>query len=510
MKQVLYRIILFALMLLSIDAANAQLTKKELTKLDETVKRAFETFKPSGLAVAVVMNDEIIYHQALGYSNAEQKKPLTTKSLFNIASCSKAFTSASIGILVDEGKLKWTDKVTSYFPEFKLADDYITRELTVEDLLCHRSGLGTFYGDLLWYNTTYSDEEVMKRIRYEPITRRFGIEYGYQNIMFLVAGKLIEKVSGQSWSQFVQTRIFTPLGMQDTRPSNDELTAGEDITDGHIDNKVIQRYDWNAAKPASGIYSSVDELSIWTMLLNNKGVYNGKRIISESSLRRIFDPHTVMNLSENMRQHGISFNLYAMGWRVHDYNGRKIVDHDGGMPGYISNVTLVPSEKAAFIILNNSNDSFVNEALKGDLLDFIAKGNDYDYISEMSSILSKSKVAEKTAMEEREKSRVSGTKPSHEPAAYAGIYRDQSYGDAEVKLEGNTMRLTMIPSGKVFTGTMEHWHYDTFKVVFKDEFLTYGLITFSFDAAGKATGFKIDLPSADFHFWNLDFKKVRS
>ncbi|HEX2977495.1 MAG TPA: serine hydrolase, partial [Bacteroidales bacterium] len=443
-------------------------------------------------------------------ANYSEKRPVKTTSLFNIASCSKAFTAVSVGILVDEGKLKWTDKVTSYFPWFRLADDYITRELTVEDLLCHRSGLGTFYGDLLWYNTTYSDEEVMKRIRFEPITRRFGIEYGYQNIMFLVAGKLIEKVSGQSWSEFVQSRIFTPLGMQETRPSNDELTPGQDVTDGHINNKAIERYDWNAAKSAAGIYSSVDELSLWTMLLNNKGMYKGKRIISESSLKRIFDPHTVMNISESMRNHGISFNLYAMGWRVHDYNGRKILDHDGGMPGYISNVTLVPSEKAAFIILNNSNDGFVNEALKGDLLDILVKGNDYDYISEMNSINNMSKAAEKASMEQREKSRVPGTKPSHEPDAYAGLYRDQSYGDAEVKLEGNSLRITFIPTGKVFTSTMEHWHYDTFKVVFKDEFLTYGLVTFSFDAAGKATGFRIDLPSADFHFWNLDFKKVKS
>jgi CubicO group peptidase (beta-lactamase class C family) len=135
-----------------------------------------------------VKDSAIVYHIAIGFSNAEYRKPVNTTSLFNIASCSKAFTALSIGILVDEGKLKWTDKVVDYFPGFKLADDYITKEMTIEDLLCHRSGLGTFYGDLLWYNTSYTDEEVMKRMRNEPITRRFGIEFGYQNIMFMIAG----------------------------------------------------------------------------------------------------------------------------------------------------------------------------------------------------------------------------------------------------------------------------------------------------------------------------------
>jgi CubicO group peptidase (beta-lactamase class C family) len=494
------------LLLLFAASAEAQPAKKDLARIDETVKRAFAAFQPTGLAVSVVMNDEIIYHQAFGYANASVKQPVKTTSLFNIASCTKAFTAASVAMLVDEGKIKWTDKVTAYFPEFRLADDYITRELTVEDLLCHRSGLGTFYGDLLWYNTDYSDEEVMKRIRFEPITRRFGIEYGYQNIMFLTAGKLIEKVSGQTWSDFVTKRIFMPLGMNQTRPSNDELTTDQDIALGHLKDKPLEQYDFNAAKSAAGIFSSVDELSLWTMLMLNKGTYNGKRLISESSINRILDPHTIMGVTEYTRQHGTNFNAYAMGWRVHDYNGEKIAEHNGGMPGYISKVTLVPSRKISFIILNNSNDPYINEALKGDLLDILVKGNDFDWISEYSGIMAKSEAADKISKEERLKSRIPGTKPSHSADGYTGVYRDKSYGDAEVILQNNKLRLTFIPSGKVFTGDLEHWHYDTFKVQFRDEYLTYGLVTFSFDSTGDVTGFKIDLPNEDFWFWNLDFR----
>lgn len=486
----------------------SQVSKKDLAKIDETVKKAFEVFKPTGLAVAVVKDSVVIYHNALGYAEADKKMPVKTTSLFNIASCSKAFTAACIGILVDEGKLKWTDKVTDYFPGFKLADDYITRQLTIEDLLCHRSGLGTFYGDLLWYNSSYSDEEVMERMRNEPITRRFGIEFGYQNIMFMMAGDIIKKVTGQSWSEFVDSRIYKPLGMLQTRPSNDELTTGQDIAFGHINNKVLGIIDFNAAKSAAAMYSSVDEMSIWTMLMLNNGKYGGKQIISQVSLNRLLEPHTILGASNSQKQHGINFYTYGLGWFIYDYNGKKIVEHDGGMPGYISKVTLIPEQKISIIILNNGNDFYVNSALIGDLMDILVKGREFDWIGEYSVIKSRSDAYEETNNRKRLESRVPDTKPSLLPAGYTGTFRDKSYGDAEIKSDGEKLILTFLPSKTVFTGELQHWHFDTFKVVFKDEYLTFGLITFSFDSAGKVTGFKIDLPSGDFHFWNLDFRKA--
>ena len=506
MKRIITSISVF--ILISVLTLSSQISNQDLAKIDETVKKAFEVFKPTGLTVAVMKDSSVIYHQALGFSNAEIRKPVNTTSLFNIASCSKAFTAFSIGILVDEGKLKWTDKVIDYFPEFRLSDDYITKELTVEDLLCHRSGLGTFYGDLLWYNTNYTDEEVMKRMRYEPITRRFGIEFGYQNIMFMIAGDLIHKVSGLTWSEFVQSRIFVPLGMAQTRPSNDELSKDQDIALGHLNNKALDIYDFSAVKSAAAIYSNVDELSIWTILLLNDGVYKGHRFISRASLNRIMEPHTILGASNMQKQHGINFFMYGLGWFIYDYNGKKIVEHDGGMPGYISKVTLVPDQKISIIILNNGNDGFVDNAIKGDLLDILFKGKEFDWIGEYSGIKERSEAFEQTANKQRLESRVMGTRPSLTPDGYTGNYRDKSYGDAEVTMESGKLRLTFLPARKVFTGELEHWHYDTFKVVFNDKFLTFGLITFSFNSAGRVTGFKIDLPSNDFHFWNLDFKKI--
>jgi CubicO group peptidase (beta-lactamase class C family) len=496
-------------LLLSSMTVTGQINKKELKKIDEIVKKAFSLFQPAGLAVAVVSDTGIIYRQALGYANTATGKQINTHSLFNIASCTKAFTAVAMGILVDEGKVDWNDKVTLYFPEFRLADDYITRELTIEDLLCHRSGLGTFFGDLLWYGTNYTDEEVMMRIRNEPVTRRFGIDYGYQNIMFLVAGEIIEKASGMTWSQFVSSRIFEPTGMNESRPSNDELTEKQDIAYGHLNNKPLGIYDFNAAKAAAGIYSSVDELSIWTMLINNKGVLKGRRIISEKTLARIFEPHTIIGASEFYKKHGINFNMYGMGWYIYDYNGEKIAEHDGGMPGYISKVTIIPSEKLSLIILNNGNDFFINNAIKGDILDILVKGKDFDWISEYSGIRTRYETSKQMADQKRKALRISGTKPSLSTQGYTGIYNDKSYGNAEVSSKDGKLVLTFLPAEKIFTGDLEHWHYNTYKVVFNDEYLTFGLVTFSINVAGKADGFKIDLPSEDFHFWNLDFKKTK-
>ncbi len=506
MKRIITSVSLF--ILISVLILNSQVSNQDLAKIDDIVKKAFDVFKPTGLAVSVMKDSVVIYHQAKGFSNAETRKPVFTTSLFNIASCSKAFTALSVGILVDEGKLKWTDKVVDYLPEFRLADDYITKEMTIEDLLCHRSGLGTFYGDLLWYYTSYTDEEVMRRIRNEPITKRFGIEFGYQNIMFMIAGDLVQKASGMTWSEFIESKILKPLGMLETRPSSDDLTKDQDIAFGHLNNKVLGIYKFNAVKPAAAIYSSVDELSIWTTLLMNDGVYRGKRIISKASLNRIMEPHTILGASSMQKQHGINFYMYGLGWFIYDYNGKKIVEHDGGMPGYISKVTMIPDQKISIIILNNGNDAYVDNAIRGDIMDILVKGKEFDWIGEYSAIKARSESFEQTNSKQRLAGRVPGTKPSLSPEGYTGTFRDKSYGDAEVSLDSGKLVLTFLPAKTVFTGELEHWHYDTFKVVFKDEFLTFGLITFSFNSAGKVTGFKVDLPSNDFHFWNLDFRKV--
>jgi hypothetical protein len=220
------------------------------------------------------------------------------------------------------------------------------------------------------------------------------------------------------------------------------------------------------------------------------------------------EPHTIIGAGNSQKRHGINFYTYGLGWFIFDYNGEKIVEHDGGMPGYISKVTLIPNKKISVIILNNGNNGFVNNALRGDLMDILVKGREFDWIGEYSSMAERSEAYEIKMNKERTESRVEGTVQSLPAEGYTGVFRDKSYGDAEISMENGKLKLVFLPAKKVFSGNLEHWHFNTFKVVFKDEFLTFGLVTFSFDSGGKVTGFKIDLPSADFHFWNLDFIKI--
>jgi CubicO group peptidase (beta-lactamase class C family) len=251
----------------------------------------------------------------------------------------------------------------------------------------------------------------------------------------MIAGDIIQKVTGLTWSEFVETRIFKPLGMVQTRPSNDELSKDQDIAFGHLNNKVLNIYNFNAVKSAAAIYSNVDELSIWTMLLMNNGTFKGHKIISSASLNRIMEPHTILGASSMQKQHGINFYMYGLGWFIYDYKGKKIVEHDGGMPGYISKVTIIPDQKISIIILNNGNDGFVDNALRGDLMDILLKGKEYDWIGEYKNIKVRSEAFEQNSNKLRLESRITGTKPSLSPDGYTGTFRDKSYGDAEVSLD---------------------------------------------------------------------------
>ena len=188
----------------------------DLHALDKYIEKAVQDFNLTGLAISIVQNDSIIFNKGYGYKNLKTSEAMTTGSLFNIASCSKAITAACMGMLVKEEKLNWKDKVIDYLPEFRLSDPYITKELNIKDLLCHRSGLATFDGDLLWYGTHYDNDEIIRRMRYLPIRNDFRSEYGYQNNMYLIAGEIIRKVTGMTWSEFVYERIFQPLEMSES------------------------------------------------------------------------------------------------------------------------------------------------------------------------------------------------------------------------------------------------------------------------------------------------------
>ncbi|HAF28578.1 MAG TPA: hypothetical protein DCG75_05975 [Bacteroidales bacterium] len=485
-----------------------QKKESDLQKFDRKTQEVFDKFHPTGLSIAIVKDGEMIYQKALGYKNVNKVDFLDKNDIFNIASCTKAFTAAGIGKLVQEDLLSWDDKVIDYVPNFKLADEYITQNLTIKDILSHRTGLGTFYGDLLWYNTTYTNDEVISRMKELPIIYDFRTRFGYQNNMYMIAGKIIENITGQSWERFIQQNFLEPLEMTDTRMSNDQFDGTEEIAYPHFKDSVIGIYDFEATKPAASIWSSSRDLANWATMWLNGGKWGNDQILAPEIIQTLISPQTILPVSEEKEKLGFHFKNYAMGWSSYDYNAQKIIEHNGGMPGFISKVALIPEQNMAIIILNNGFNLYSNDALLFSIIDIATNHFTTDWIDLYLTKKIESDNSEREFTENRLKSKSTEIEPSLPLPEFVGLFRDNMYGDAEITIHNNTLTCTLLPAKIIFTSEMENWNKNTFKVVFKDPFLPYGLVKFEINEDNKVLGFKIDLPSDDFHFKNLDFKKI--
>lgn len=472
--------------------------------LDAYLTQAFHDFELHGLSVMVIKDDKIVFDKNWG--TAGYNKEVDSESLYNIASCTKAFTGAAMAKLVNDGLLNWDDLVIDYLPEFKLADPYITTHLTIEDLLVHRSGLGTFYGDLLWYETDRTDEDVIERLQYLPVTNRFRDQYGYQNTMYMVAGEILKKVTGQTWEEYIQENLLEPLKMETTVTCGNKLEEGSNIAYPMIDDKEIG-FSMKRPHAAASIFSSTHDLSLWVRMLLNNGIIEEDTILPAHVIRDMMAPRTMKSVSGLRRMTGAQFSTYALGWNAWDHNGKKVVEHAGGMPGYISQVTLVPQENLGIIILTNTLTS-APTAMELYILDSYLKEESTDWASMFVGFKTRGETAEEEALVRREESRVLKTKPSLDIEKYVGTYEDKMYGKAIITMKDKELHLVFEPAKEMFYSDMEHWHFDTFKVHFADPFLPAGYVTFDFDSKRNIEGFKIDLKSNDFHFFNLDFKKL--
>lgn len=495
---------LSALAALSLLVAAPAQTPLQAGQVEAIVQRAFERFAPVGMAVAVVQDGEVLAEVARG--ERVHGTPVTPNSLFNIASCSKAFTAASIALLVQQGKLDWNDRVVDHVPEFKLADPWITAHMTIADLLSHRCGLVTFEGDLLWYGSDYDDAEVLRRLEKLPITQRFREQFGYQNLMYMVAGMVVKRVSGLAWEDFVEQRFFAPLGMANSRASAQRLPQDAEKAIPHIDGQPIPDHEFVACKPAAAIYASVHDLTAWMRMLLAGGSWNGKPLLEPGSIGELWHPHVTM--TGNSGPAAADFRGYGMGWFLSLERGKKLVEHDGGMPGFLSKVSLLPAERFGFVVLNNSNDGVLNEAIKRALLTARAGGDGTAVVDDLAKRKQRIDEIEKKQVQQREAQRQKDTQPSLPLAAYAGRYEDSIYGPATIEVQGDKLHLVLLPSKRRIFGDLVHWHRDTFRTDFPDKFLPFALIRFDFDHAGAVSGFRIDCPIADFDFAALDFKKV--
>jgi len=502
-----YIIIIFAFLGVFGTSLNAQ-SKKDFKQLDSYISKYVGEFGMPGFAVGIIKNGEVVFMETYGVKNMESGKKVDENTLFGIASCSKAFTAACISILVDRGDLNWKDKVVEHYPEFNLYDPYLTAEMTVEDLLAHRSGYETFDGDLIWYGTDRSTSEVVERFKYRENPYSMREQFGYSNLMFIAAGELIESVTGQSWPEFVEENILDKINMEFSTTTNKGFEDNKNAAWPHIDGKSMDFINYDNIGAAGAINSSIKEMMNWASLVLDKGKLGDSTIFSEKNYYKMVSPYTVLNAGRAEKQGGLHFSAYGLGWFLKDFKGMKIINHGGGLPGFHSKVVVVPEDSLAYVILANQLSALV-PAIDRKVLNFFLDSSDtIDWASKYLTYENGQKEKQVKIWEQFEEDRVKNTSPSLSDSAYAGIYEDKMYGKAKIEISEDGLLITLLPTAKLFTSKLEHWHYETFKIKFNDPFLPAGFVTFSINSKGEVSGFKIDMDAPDFHFHKLDFIRL--
>lgn len=504
------------------DIAPAPLPQ-QLQDFDAYVEQVRAQFDVPGIAVAIVKDGQVVLERGYGLREIGKPERVDAHTLFAIASNTKAFTSAALSMLADEGKLKLDDRVIDHLPWFRMADPYVTREMRIRDLLAHRSGLSLGAGDLLyWPTTSYSNEEVARRLKDVPLKGGFRAQYAYDNILFGVAQLVIEQASGQSYQQFLQQRIFAPLGMDETRYNSDHLRPNDAVASGHAkaDFSTLQpapRMTWSNVAGAGGLYSSVHDLSRWVRVQLDGGVISGQgdaanRLFSAKAQEGMWSmvtpipvPKPAVPALEAARP---NFLGYGEGWMLSDYRGRKLVWHTGGWPGMVSRITLVPERKLGVIVLTNQEVGAAFNAVTLRALDAYLEAPRSDWLAAYAAAVAKAKGNADQDWEKHQAARDTKSKPSLPLAKYAGTYRDPWYGDVAIAQEGGTLVLRFSKTAQL-VGELSHWQHDTFVVRWRERWLNAdAFVNFSLDEDGRIreATMKPISPLTDFSF---DFQDLR-
>ena len=500
-------------------AVSAQARELDVHALNTYAQRALETFDVPGAAIAVVKDGAVVFSKGYGVRTLGSPAPVDPETLFAIASCSKAFTTAALAILVDEGKISWDDRVIDHLPQFRLYDPWVTREITIRDLVTHRSGFRSGGGDLLWLRSTYSRDELIERLRFLKPVRGFRSRYAYSNVMVIVAGQIIPAVTGKSWDAFVAERIFAPLNMSHANSSITQRTPDVNWATPHVfmDSEVqpIEIENVDTLGPAGAINASVSELSKWLLVQLGRGKLGETRIFSERQSKEMWSPQTAIGIGNPLRPLRAlkpTWYAYGLGWRLKDYKGQKMVYHGGGLAGMTSFTTLIPEESLGIVILTNQETSFQSSLTYWILDAYLDDAPPTDWIAarqEAGKILNRRFHARMDALLA---ARVEGTSPSLSLNSYAGAFNDALYGNVTVEASRGQLVMRFSRSAS-FNGPLEHWNHDTFVVRWGHHSNADAFVTFSLGADGSVDAMDLEpfSPAADsaYDYEDLSFRPVR-
>jgi CubicO group peptidase (beta-lactamase class C family) len=479
--------------------------------LDSYVAASMKTFDVPGMAVAIVKDGKVVVAKGYGVRKLGDPTPVDEHTMFGIGSNTKAFTTAALATLVDAGKLSWDDPVYQRLPGFVMYDPYVSHEMTIRDLLTHRSGMGLGEGDLLfWPSSTYTREEIIYKLRFMKPATSFRSGFAYDNLLYMTAGQIIPAVTGTSWDDYIRQHILEPLGMKNTNVSNAAFKPGENYAfphekhDGKLE--VIHFEVLDNAGPAGAINSCATDMAKWVQLQLNHGKFvdHDGRLFSEQQSKEMWSAQTILPIGNPPPPlAGLKSNFadYALGWFLRDYRGRKLVGHTGGVAGFVSRVMLVPEENLGVVVLTNAEEGGAFDSILYHVIDHYFNLPPTDWIAAYKSLREMQEKDAVETMKKAEGSRAADSKPSLPLEKYAGVYSDAWYGPITIREEKGGLVITFDHTPTMI-GDLQHWQYDTFKAHWRDRTIEDAFVTFSLKPDGSIESARMAAvsPLADFSF----------
>lgn len=449
----------------------------------ETVRKQWDV---PGLAITVIKDNQVIFKKGYGVRELGKPEPVDTQTLFACASTTKAMTVTLMGMLVDEGKLAWNDPISKYLPELQLYDPYVTRALTIRDLLIHDTGVGST--DFMTGSMTISANEMFRRMQLVKPSYLFRAGFVYQNTFYSAAGRVIERIVGKTWADYLKERVFMPLGMVRTAPKRSYINDSNQTKPHFAINDTIRVIDYGTDSEigsAGAVWSSADDISKWVICMLDSSKYSGGRLLKPETWAEVFKPQTFFPEDEypTMQILKPNWRTYGLGWYQHDYKGHKVNFHTGSLAGLTAIIGQLPDEKLGVYVFGNYDHAEVRHALMYKTFDWFALGGDRDWSGEFKTLYANAKEDAKKVRQNFVAGRVANTKPSLPLAYYAGTYTSPLYGKVEIRVEGD--RLLVNVNDNTTNATLSHWHYDTFYGPYKKAWNGNALAQFRLATSGK-------------------------
>lgn len=474
-------------------AAEAMAVKTRQQEAIATIKMLTDSFMllrtTPGLGFGIIKDGEVLLADGFGYKDYENKIMATANTQFAIGSSTKAFTAACVAILAKEGKLEWDKPVIEYMPDFELMDEFATEEMTAVDLMCHRSGLPRH--DMMWYGSRFTRKEIYDRLRHLEPNKSFRSTWQYNNLMFMTAGVLVERLSGKTWEEFLSEQLFKPLGMNNTNTSVTTMQKAPDYALPYRnEEKVVIKMDFreiDAVGPAGSINSSANDMLHWVQMQLDQGEYQGKQLIDKTDIALMHQPQMLIDEGATGKNPELTNPAYGLGWFTYNYRGIKIVEHGGNIDGFSALVYMIPEKNIGMVLLTNQNGAGINAVLARTATDLLLGLEPIDWYVRTYGTLEAEKEEKEKKKKEEDKTtpkRIEGTKLSHPITDYVGQYEHPGYGIVQIEEAAKGL----VVKFNTFSMPMEQWHYDVFRA--EDKALEISMmLNFETDDKGYISGF---------------------